>query len=107
MSLVLWFTALLFLTAAQEPTEARILRPTDGAALPSGETSIIAAAPGGKLEIDGKPLAAEESAPGVFRAKIALPSGSHTLELSWEGGRKQIRFFVGPDPPAEFKPFNL
>ena len=74
-------------------TEGRILRPTDGAALPSGETSIIATAPAGKLEIDGKPLAAEESAPGVFQAKVnLLTRGSYPgTEL---GGRPEANPFL-------------
>jgi predicted CXXCH cytochrome family protein len=101
------FTVLLALAAAHAQTEGRILRPTDGAALPPGETSIIATAPAGKLEIDGKPLAAEETAPGVFQTKVNLSPGVHTLAMSWEGGRTQVRFFAGPNPPAEFKAFQL
>ena len=93
----------LALAAAQE--QGKILRPVDGAALPAGsELSIVAR--GGKLEIDGKPVAAEQPFPEVLHAKTKPAPGAHTLALVSEGGRQEIRFFVGENPPAGFKTFR-
>lgn len=101
LAVLFWFGAV----AAQEP--GRILRPVDGAALPAGsELSIIAKDAGGKLEIDGKPVPADQLFPEVLHAKTKTAPGTHTLALVSEGGRQEIRFFVGENPPAGFKAFR-
>jgi predicted CXXCH cytochrome family protein len=84
----------------------KIMRPTDGAALASGEVDIVATAPAGKLQLDGVPVVAEEPFPNVFHASAKADPGQHTLALIWEGGRKEVNFFVGENPPAEYKPFS-
>lgn len=86
--------------------EGKIVRPGDGSVLPPGEISIVARAPEGKLELDGRAIPSEEPFPGVFNAKTKPTQGAHTLALIWPGGRKEIRFHVGDNPPAEFKPFR-
>jgi predicted CXXCH cytochrome family protein len=84
----------------------KIMRPADGAALASGEVDIVATAPAGKLQLDGVPVVAEEPFPNVFHASAKADPGQHTLALIWEGGRKEVNFFVGENPPAEYKPFS-
>jgi hypothetical protein len=32
--------------------------------------------------------------------------GLHSLALVWEGGRNDMHFFVGPNPPEGFQPFH-
>lgn len=97
---------LLWLALATAQEQGKILRPVDGAALPAGsELSIIAKDPGGKLEIDGKPVPAEQPFPEVLHAKTKPAPGAHTLALVSEGGRQEIRFFVG-EAPAGFKAFR-
>jgi predicted CXXCH cytochrome family protein len=83
-----------------------IMRPVDGAALGVGPVDVVATARGGKLEMDGRPVVAEQPFPNVLHATTSPAPGAHTLVLSWEGGRKEIRIWVGPNPPAEFKPFQ-
>ncbi len=92
------------LPAADEA--GKIMRPADRAALSTGPVDIVATAPSGKLELDGRPVAAEQPFPDVFHAALKAAPGVHSLVLSWDGGRKEIRFFVGPNPPAGFEPFH-
>lgn len=99
-------TTALLAAIASGQNEGKILRPVDGAALSTETTDIIATAPGGRLELDGEPITAEEPFPNVFHARIKAPAGEHRLALLWEGGRKEIRFFTGGNPPAEFKAFQ-
>lgn len=70
----------------------KILRPAAGGTLAAGEVDIVATAPGGKLELDGKIVAAEQPFPDVWHAVVKVNAGPHTLALAWEGGRKEIRF---------------
>lgn len=84
----------------------KIMRPSDRSALPSGEIDVVATAPDGKLELDGKRVTAEQPFPNVFHAKLKAASGVHSLAIVWEGGRKEIRIFTGPNAPGEFKPFR-
>lgn len=102
----LWLPSILWIALAPAQDQTKILRPVDGAALPTGEFSIVAKAPGGRLEVDGKPVAAEQPFPEVLHAKAKVTAGVHTLALLWEGGRQEIRFFVGEGPPAGFKAFR-
>jgi predicted CXXCH cytochrome family protein len=92
------------LRAAEE--SAKIMRPTDGAAMPTDQVDIVATAPAGKLELDGKPVSAEQPFPNVLHSKVKASPGAHALALIWEGGRKEIHFFVGANPPAEFHLFR-
>ena len=85
--------------------EGKIMRPVNGAALTETKVDIVATAPQGKLELDGKAIPAEEPFGDVFHAVVQAAPGRHTLALVWEGGREQVQFFVGDDAPAEFKPF--
>jgi hypothetical protein len=98
--------AILAAVVANAQDEGKILRPVDGAALPTETADIIATAPAGRLELDGKAIAAEEPFPDVFHTTAPAPAGEHRLALIWEGGRKQIRFFTGANPPAGFKAFQ-
>ena len=94
------------LAPAQAQDEAKILRPTDRSAFSPGEISIVATAPAGKLELNGQALAAEEPFPNVLHAKVNLSGGEQTIALVWEGGRRQVRIFVGDNPPPEFQLFR-
>ena len=95
---------LVSLAAAQDG--GKIVRPSDGAALPQEEITFAARAVGGRLELDGKALAAEQPFPDVLRARLKPSPGPHTLALVWEGGRQEIRFFAGEGAPAGFKPYR-
>ena len=86
--------------------EGRILRPTDKSALPSGKVDIVAASAGGKLELDGRLLEADQPFSGVFHAVIQAAPGEHKLSLVWDGGSQEIQFFCGPQPPAGYAPFH-
>ena len=102
----IWLVALWWLWLSSDQDAGKILRPQDGAALPSGEFSIIATAPGGKLLLDGEELQADQPFPNVLQTKASPAPGKHRLTLVWEDRRSEINFFVGADPPAEFKPFR-
>ena len=84
----------------------RIMRPADLSAHSSSEIDVIAKAPGGKLELDGKAIAVEEPFKDVFHALVKPAAGEHRLAIVWEGGRKEVRFFVGENPPEPFKAFQ-
>ena len=84
----------------------RIMRPVDKSALSGGEVDIVATAPGGRLELDGKPLTAEQPFPDVFHVKTAVAPGEHKLTLVWKDGQTESRFFSGPNPPAGFHAFR-
>jgi hypothetical protein len=110
---IAWRGFVLALLAALPPMavigadeQGKILRPSDGAALTGESVDIIATAPGGRLELDGKAIEAAEPFPDVFHAKAPAAAGVHSLALLWDGGRKEIRFFLGANPPAEFKAFR-
>ena len=87
--------------------EGKIVRPTHRSILPAGEISIAARGPGAQLELDGQVLPAHEPFPNVFHAKVTPDPGEHSLALVWEGGRQEIRFFVGEGAPEGFDPFRL
>ena len=95
----------LFSAAAGE--EGKIVRPAHLSILPEGEISIAATGPGARLELDGQVLPAHEPFPNVFHAKVTPAPGEHSLALVWEGGRREIRFFVGEGAPEGFDPFRL
>ena len=83
------------------------MRPSDGAALPKGPIDVAAMAPEGRLELDGKPVDAERPFPNVLHARIAAEPGEHTVALVWEGGRKEIRVYVGENAPEGFQAFRM
>src|SRR5258708_7846900 len=84
----------------------KIMRPADHAAMPSGAVDIVATAPAGRLELDGKPVDAEKPFPNVLHAGVKAAPGEHVLRVLGEGGRKEVHFFVGASPPAGFLPFR-
>jgi len=84
----------------------KIVRPSDGAAIVSGPLDIAARAPGGWIELDGKPVDAEQPFPDVFRARIDAVPGEHVVSLIWEGGREDIRIWAGANPPGAFTEFR-
>lgn len=98
--------AILAAVAATAQDDGKILRPADGAAIAGDTVNIIATAPAGRLELDGKAIEAKEPFPNVFYATTAVSADEHRLALVWEGGRKEIRFFAGANPPADFKAFR-
>ena len=99
----LWF---LWLPSLLMGAEGRILRPVDKSALPAGEVDVVATAPGGKLELDGKPVTAEQPFPNVLHARLKTAAGEHKLALVWAGGTQEIRFYTGAQPPAGFAVFR-
>ena len=84
----------------------KIMRPADKSSHKTDTVDIIATAPSGKLELDGKPLELAQPFPNVFHSELKVAPGAHSLVLKWEGGRKEVRFFAGPNAPAEFTPFQ-
>jgi predicted CXXCH cytochrome family protein len=94
------------LPALAAADEGKIMRPADKSAMPAGDVDVIASAPGGKLVLDGKPVAAEQPFPNVWRARLNVSTGEHKLTLAWPGGNQEIRFYSGAQPPAGFTPFH-
>ncbi|MBI1355898.1 MAG: hypothetical protein GC160_16280 [Acidobacteria bacterium] len=98
--------ALAVLPALFAAEAGKLMRPTDGTAFPQGPIEIVARAPEGRIEIDGKPVEVEAPFPEVLHGKAEVASGEHVLALIWNGGRKEAKFFVGDNPPAGFQPFR-
>lgn len=97
---------LTWLPALPAQEAGRILRPEDASVLAPGEISVVAAGPAEKLELDGQALSPEEPFPNVYHVRITPLEGRHTLALVWQGGRHEISFFVGDDPPPGFRTFR-
>jgi predicted CXXCH cytochrome family protein len=107
MKLVLAATIVLACVLLAADDEAgKILRPANDSSFKSGQIDVVATAPSGKLQLDGASIQTEQPFPDVFHATVKVPEGTHTLALLWEGGKKEVRFFVGPNPPAAFQPFR-
>src|SRR4051812_1942125 len=102
--LLLLATTRVFLGVAALAADGRIMLPADKSAVPSGDVMVIATAPGGKLELDGQPVAAEQPFPTVLQAQLKVSPGEHKLALVSAGGRQEIRFYSGPQPPSGFLP---
>lgn len=90
---------------AQQDDSGKIMRPADKSAHAKGWIDVVATAPSGKLELDGKPVQVAQPFPNVFHGILKADAGEHALVLTWEGGRKEVRFFVGPGAPSSFTPF--
>jgi predicted CXXCH cytochrome family protein len=84
----------------------KILRPANNSFYGSGPIDMIATAPAGKMQLDGTFIQTEQPFPDVFHATLKPSTGMHSLVLLWEGGKKEVDFFVGPNPPAAFQPFH-
>jgi predicted CXXCH cytochrome family protein len=93
--------------AAESEQAGRIVRPTDGSAFATGPIEAAATAPGGRMELDGKPVEAETPFPDVLRATLDAEPGEHTLALIWEGGRAEARFWIGDGPPETYTAFRI
>ena len=94
----------VLLSAADD--DGKILRPADHSSFVSGQIDLVATAPSGKLELDGTLVQTEQPFPNALHATLKASTGLHSLVLLWEGGKKEVHFFVGPNPPAGFQPFR-
>ena len=92
--------------AAAAAQEGKILRPADKSYFPIGDVDVAATAPGGRVELDGETVPAEEPFPDVFHARLRPDPGEHTLAAVWPGGRQEVRFWVGGDPPEGYALFR-
>ena len=92
--------------SAADEEVGKILRPADNSSHQSGQIDLVATAPSGKLQLDGVLIQTEQPFPDVFHATLKASPGLHSLVLQWEGGKKEVHFFVGPNPPAAFQPFH-
>src|SRR6266853_1492598 len=88
------------LLSAADDEAGKILRPADNSSHKSDQIDIVATAPLGKLQLDGRFIESEQPFPNVLHATLKASPGSHSLVLLWEGGKKEVHFFVGPNPPA-------
>jgi predicted CXXCH cytochrome family protein len=102
MRLLLFITITATLACAEDA--GRIMRPTEGAVLAPGDVDIIATAPAGRLELDGKSIAAQQPFPNVWHAITKAAPGAHTLTLLWDGGRKDLHFSIGGNPTFHTHP---
>ncbi len=94
------------LPSVADDEAAKILRPANNSSYNSGPIDLVATAPSGKLQLDGIVIEAERPFPDVLHAAVKAAPGMHSLVLAWEGGKKEVRFFVGQNPPAGFQPFH-
>ena len=92
--------------AVADDAAGNILRPADNSSHQGGQVDVVATAPAGKLQLDGIVIQAEQPFPDVFHSALKLSPGMHSLVLSWSGGKKEVHFFVGPNAPADFRPFR-
>jgi predicted CXXCH cytochrome family protein len=93
------------LPAADEDA-GKIMRPAINSLYEKGLIDLIATAPEGKLELDGVLIQTEQPFPDVFHATLKASPGMHSLVLLWEGGKKEVHFFVGSNPPPDFQLFH-
>src|SRR5207237_4557142 len=104
------FAVSLALTCGRMPAAdgeaGRILRPADNSWHQVGPVDLVATAESGKLQLDGAPIQAEQPFPNVFHTTLKVSPGLHSVVLTWEGSRKEVRFFVGANPPAGFQAFH-
>lgn len=84
----------------------RIMKPVDHASLRADQVEILATAPDAVLEVDGRKIDSQRPFPNVLQARPKLGNGQHTAAIVWGGGRKEIRFFVGPNAPTDYKVFH-
>jgi predicted CXXCH cytochrome family protein len=109
-SRIRWIAAGLLLVSlavfAQGIRGKRIIRPVDGSAFDSGEVEVLAAAPDGRLALDGEVVSGESPFPNVLRAVLAAAPGEHVLSLTWDGGSDEVKFFVGDDHPEGYQAFR-
>src|SRR5882672_7176665 len=84
----------------------KIMRPADNSWYQTGPVDLVATAVSGKLQLDGAAISAEQPFPNVFHAALRVSPGLHSVILTWEGGRKEVRFFVGANPPAGYQAFH-
>ncbi len=94
------------LPSVADDEAGKILRPANNSSYNSGPIDLVATAPSGKLQLDGIVIEAERPFPDVVHAAVKAAPGMHSLVLAWEGGKKEVRFFVGQNPPAGFQPFH-
>ena len=99
------FLACLRLTAADDEN-GKIMRPTENSWHQAGPVDLVATAPSGKLQLDGAAVSAEQPFPNVFHASLKVTPGAHSVMLTWEGGRKEVKFFVGAEAPAGYQAFR-
>jgi len=104
------FAVSLALTCGRMPGAddegGKILRPADNSWHQVGPVDLVATAESGKLQLDGAAIQAEQPFPNVFHTTLKVSPGLHSVVLTWQGGRKELRFFVGANPPAGFLPFR-
>lgn len=86
--------------------DGKIMRPADHSSFAKGPVDIVATAPQGNLQLDGKPLTPEQPFPNVFHLSVQPSPGLHKLTLTWGEGKKEVEFFAGPNAPAGFAPFH-
>lgn len=96
----------LLAVVAHAQDEGRIMAPVDRAAFAEGPIRVLASAPVAKLLLDGKEIPAEQPFPNVLQTSVSPGPGEHRLQVIWEGGQQEVRFHVGPEPPAEFRPYR-
>ena len=94
------------LVSAADDAAGKILRPADNSSHTSDQIDIVATAPSGKLQLDGAFIESEQPFPNVLHSTLKAKPGLHSLVLVWESGKKEVHFFVGPNPPAGFQPFH-
>jgi len=94
------------LLSAADDSVGKIMRPADNSSHTTSQIDIVATAPAGKLQFDGAFITAEEPFPNVLYAVVPAKPGMHSLILVWDGGKKEVHFFVGPNPSAGFQPFH-
>ena len=82
----LWLLAAVavFGLLAQDDDPGKIMRPADKSAHSAGPIDIVATAPSGKLELDGRPIEVAQPFPNVFHGVLKVAPGEHSLVLIWE-----------------------
>lgn len=93
------------LAFGQGAGEGKIVSPVDRAAFRSGSISVLCRSAGGKIELDGKLVEAQQVFPGILHAQLNPTLGEHTLTLLSKGRRHEVRFFVGNNPPEPYRTF--
>jgi hypothetical protein len=75
-------TAGVLCLLAQQGDAGKIMRPADKSARAKGSIDIVATAPSGKLELDGKPIQVSQRFSNVFHGALNVAPGKHALVLT-------------------------